>query len=170
MLAGALLIPLNLVRAEDPPRDDLELFKRFFYVANGFPPNERQLKWFVDYKDGVTHHTRGARQTGVTTFMLTIALYETKCNGINIAWFPQNSYMARFCRKRIKDMEHNLGKSVNDGKIYSEDVNYYSLMGSKRPLKVFIMNDANRLPPTYMSYTPEKVFYFGTGESQPYTT
>jgi hypothetical protein len=169
MLAGALLIPLDVVRAEpELIMKDQVLFKRFFYVANGFYPNEQQMQWFGNYKDGVTHQTRGPRQSGVTTFMLTLALYESKCNGSHVALCPQNHEMTRLCRERIIKMSDRLGKSVKDGPIV------YLTSADQRignpDAKVFVMNDANRYPEAYSfnTYALHKVYFFGTAETRPY--
>lgn len=165
MLAGALLIPLDLVRAEDPPRDDLELFKRFFYVANGFAPNENQLEWFVDYKDGGYENFTSMRQTGMTTFMLTLALFETKRNGINVSIFPQCYDNSWRLSNRLNVMEDRLGKSVRDGSIYFYNNSDY-IRGLSKSTKVFVTNDALKLPATWdwEIMKARQVFTFGTYE------
>jgi hypothetical protein len=142
------------------------LFKRFFTTANGFEPNMYQMHWFHRYQEGSKSFV-GARQTGMTTFMLTLALYENKCNGTNISWFPSNSHMHRHCNNLMSVMQERLGKSINDGHLYSSYGDFENLLGSNRPLKVFVMNDAGRLPNSFEGspYLLKQSHFFGTDES-----
>lgn len=144
------------------------LFRRFFTTANGFPPNKYQTSWFHNYLEG-EHHFRGDRQTGMTTFMLTLALYETKCNGINVVYFPQYHSMELAWKVNLDMMQYRIGRSVKDGKLFCG--RYYDRFDQEirgHRAKGFFANDGRFLsmnsPKHKVSLdVPKKDhYYFGT--------
>ena len=150
--------------------DTQKLFIRFFMIANDQYPNERQLKMFDDYQNGKQVH-KSPRQTGMTTFMLTLALFETKCKGNYIAFFPHGSCMLRICQERTKIMEARLGKSIHDGEIiYPYSIEKLKGRYLKSKVKCYVMNDAKQIPSDWNpnAYNMDLTFFFGTGESTQY--
>jgi hypothetical protein len=146
------------------------LFQRFFKTATTFEANLTQMFWFDQYQSGEIHNFVGARRTGMTTFMLVLALFENKCHGTNIAWFPSNSHMHRRCNEMMSVMQDRLGKSIKDGTMYSNYGEFRDLLGSSNPLKVFVMNDADRLPTSFecTPYLCGQSYFFGTTEPRGY--
>jgi hypothetical protein len=182
VLSGALLIPIHSAYSDEDSQQrknqinsQTVLFRRFFIAANGFPPNENQMRWIADYQDEDKHYTRGPRHSGVTTFMLTLALFESKYNKVDIAWLPPNSRIAHICRDRIKQMEDRLYKTDNDGTIFfcSAD-RARGLSNEPRKVKCFVMADASqkifeikddgRSPYAPNVYSSANTYYFGTVE------
>jgi len=144
------------------------LFQRFFRNATTFEPTPTQMFWFDQYEQDVRLFT-GPRQTGNTTLMLVLALFENKARGTNIALFPSNAHMLIRCRQLLGVMEERLGKSTLDGKVYSHDNRGELQLG--KPLKVFVMNDANIMPAEFSGDLPmvaENARFFGTHETRPY--
>lgn len=150
------------------------LFQRFFKVATTFEPAAMQMFWFDQYASGQVHNFTGGRRTGMTTFLLVLALYEKKVLGNNVALFPQYSAMNHKCNEMIAIMEDRLGKSVRDGKIFCgwDHVKFdKSIRGHKD--KGFFMDDAGLFPMdtqkrlASLGAPKESIFYFGTGENQP---
>ena len=119
---GATMVP-NIASAATNKKDVLKakityetaLFKRFFLVANGFLPSELQMKMFEQYKSQKSKTMISGRQTGMTTFMLTLALFEKKCNAVSVLIVPQTYGMRNRCKERLEVMDYNAGKSVLDG-------------------------------------------------------
>ena len=139
------LLPLCL-----PASNKRSLFARFFTVANDSPPNSHQLKLFNAYMAGKQSLT-SPRRVGMTTFMLTLALFKTRCNGISIRLFAQNLHINRICLESVKIMEARLRKAVADGKItWAHNLTHARGVGSSA-VKTFTMSDGGRLPETYNS-------------------
>jgi hypothetical protein len=123
------------------------LFQRFFKTATTFTANPMQMFWFDQYQSGQIHNFTGPRQSGMTTFILVLALFEKKVNGNNIALFPQYHAMHRKCTELVAEMEDRLGKSVRDGQIFwgwDHEKFDKSIRGHKA--KGFFMADAGLFP------------------------
>jgi hypothetical protein len=93
------------------------LFQRFFKVATTFEANPMQMFWFDQYASGQVISFKGSRQTGMTTFMSVLALFESKVHGKSVLITPQSYLMANRVEDIIEQMSWRTGKSVKDGDI-----------------------------------------------------
>ena len=166
LVTAAATVPVCLSYG-NKASDKETLFVRFFNTANGMKPNTYQLNLFNNYMSGKTVFN-SPRRSGMTTFMLTLALFETKCNDKAIRFFPSNSYMHRHCIKLVRNMEDRLGKSIADA-----NLSFHYNIDSTRDLKqnnvkTFIMSDAWQLPPNFdcRLFDNKSCYYFGTGASK----
>lgn len=147
------------------------IFQRFFKVATTFEANENQLVWFDQYQSGTVHNFTGGRQTGMTTFLLVLALYEKKVLGNNVALFPQYHAMYRKCFELVATMEDRLGKSVRDGQIFwAWHLEKFDKSIRGHRAKGFFMNDDGVFPLDTpralrtLAALKEDIYYFGTRE------
>lgn len=147
------------------------LFKRFFFAANGFPPNSLQMIMFEQFKKYGIKTYISSRQTGMSTFMLTLALFEKKVNAASVLILAQNYRTAQYHKERLNILDHNTGKSVLDGIV---DINCRDRVRVKNG-KVFVydyqFNMIDGFPGHYECYNDfisvrnsENIYDFGTTE------
>lgn len=125
-------------------RADRRLFQRFFKVATTFDANPMQMFWYDQYAANQFNSFSGRRQTGQTTFMLVLALFEKKCLGTrrNVILCSGHGGGPLSIRKSLAIMEERLGMSTLDGQLDVCFPNSNRLRGMAYD-KSFIMDDAS---------------------------
>lgn len=143
--------------------DQNELFRRFFKTATGYQPSANQLHWFEMFNQAEKGQLycdsfQGPRQSGMTTFMLVLALFQSKVHCKNVFITPSNYGSGYLCNVALGKMRLRLGKSIHDGII--------QVGGEGRGTRFdfqFIMNDAPGLAKTADKYS-DRVYKFRTTE------
>lgn len=143
------------------------LFQRFFKTATTFTANPMQMFWFDQYQSGQIHNLKGARQSGMTTFMIALALFESKVHRKSVLITPQSYGMADRVEDIIDQMSLRLGKSVKDGDIIVGLCMYYANDSTPRGFNLqFNMNDGGLYNYETQKDEPNKyssnVYDFGT--------
>lgn len=167
-LAGTLLLaPIAAKAADTKPFDETQLFIRFFRIATGFEPNVNQLHWFRMFNQAERNQIycnsfHGPRQTGMTTLMYVLALFQSKVYGKSVYITPSNNMIHYNAKARFAEMEMRLGKSTRDGKVHV-GLHCTQNLGEKLYDFQFIMDDVPGFD-KYANKYSENVYKFTTSE------
>ncbi len=143
--------------------DPVALFIRFFKTATKFAPSANQVHWFKTFLQAEKGEVycdwfQGPRQCGMTTFMLVLALYQSKVHCKDVYITPSDFGAGYMCNVRLGEMRWRLGKSIHDGKI-----EIGSVSAGKRFHFQFIMNDVAGLAKRCDKYS-DSIYKFRTTE------
>jgi hypothetical protein len=131
---------------EQERRNKIYRFEVFFFQANGFYMNKRQYQMFKSYLDGKTLYS-ARRRTGKTTFITTLALFESTYYDKDFPIFCEAELMVKNTQKILKNQENLLSSSLYEKikipKVISLDKDCDKARGYRRLLADLDYNGSN---------------------------